>query len=80
MPSVVARRREMVFRPTHDGVPHGYCQSPASAETVLDTGAPQSGFFGWWGYDVYVAQSVTIGFTVAQDLRARLGGAVADEQ
>lgn len=41
--------------------------SPASADTLLDTGAPQSGFFGWWGFDVFVGQSVTIGFTATQN-------------
>ena len=41
--------------------------SPAGADTLLDTGAPESGFFGYWGYDVYVAQSVTIGFTATQN-------------
>jgi len=40
--------------------------SPASADTLLDTGSPEGGFFGYWGYDVFVGQSVTIGFTAAQ--------------
>lgn len=40
--------------------------SPAGADTLLDTGAPESGFFGYWGYDVFVGQSVTIGFTTSQ--------------
>lgn len=41
--------------------------SPVSADTLLDTGAPESGFFGWWGFDVFVGQSVTIGFTATQN-------------
>lgn len=38
-----------------------------SADTVFDTGTPQGGFLGYYGYDIYVEQSVAVAFTPDQD-------------
>lgn len=43
--------------------------SPAGAVTLLDTGTPDGGWFGYWGYDVFVGQSVAISFTPDQDYK-----------
>jgi hypothetical protein len=40
--------------------------NPASADTLLDTGTP-GGFLGYYGFDVFVGQSVAIAFTPGQD-------------
>ena len=40
--------------------------SPAGADTLMDTGSP-GGFFGYYGYDVFVGQSVAIAFTPTQN-------------
>ncbi len=39
--------------------------NPASADTLLDTGTP-GGFLGYYGFDVFVGQSVAIAFTPSQ--------------
>lgn len=39
----------------------------AHADTLLDTGTPGGGMFGYWGFDVFVGQSVAIAFTPTQD-------------
>jgi hypothetical protein len=44
----------------------GALASSASAATIFDTGAPDGGFFGYIGYDVFVGQSVAVAFTVGQ--------------
>lgn len=41
--------------------------TPVMADTLLDTGAPEGGFLGFWGYDVFVGQSVAIAFTPTAD-------------
>lgn len=38
----------------------------AGADTLLDTGTP-GGFLGYYGFDVFVGQSVAVAFTPAQD-------------
>jgi hypothetical protein len=40
--------------------------SSASADVLLDTGTP-GGAFGYYGFDVFVGQSVAVGFTPTQD-------------
>jgi hypothetical protein len=40
--------------------------APASADTLLDTGTP-GGFLGYYGFDVFVGQSVAIAFNPGQD-------------
>ena len=40
--------------------------NPASADTLLDTGTPDPGFLGYYGFDVFVGQSVAIAFTPTQ--------------
>jgi hypothetical protein len=40
--------------------------APAGADTLLDTGTP-GGFFGYYGFDVFVGQSVAVGFTPTQN-------------
>ncbi len=40
--------------------------SPAGADTLMDTGAP-GGFLGYYGFDVFVGQSVAIAFTPTQN-------------
>ena len=40
---------------------------PVSADTLLDTGTPGGGFFGYYGFDVFVGQSVAIAFTPGQN-------------
>jgi len=40
--------------------------NPASADVLLDTGTP-GGFLGYYGFDVFVGQSVAIAFTPTQD-------------
>jgi len=40
---------------------------PASADTLLDTGAPNGGWLGYYGFDVFVGQSVAIAFIPGQD-------------
>ncbi len=40
--------------------------SPAGADTLMDTGTP-GGWLGYYGYDVFVGQSVAIAFTPTQD-------------
>lgn len=39
----------------------------AGADTLLDSGTPDGGMFGYWGFDVFVGQSVAIAFTPGQD-------------
>lgn len=41
--------------------------APASADTLLDTGTPDGGFLGYYGFDVFVGQSVAIAFTPGQN-------------
>jgi len=40
--------------------------TPASADVLLDTGTP-GGFLGYYGFDVFVGQSVAVAFTPGQD-------------
>jgi hypothetical protein len=40
--------------------------SPASADVLIDTGTP-GGFLGYYGFDVFVGQSVAIAFTPGQN-------------
>jgi hypothetical protein len=40
--------------------------TPASADELLNTGTP-GGFLGYYGFDVFVGQSVAIAFTPTQD-------------
>ncbi len=42
--------------------------APAHADVLLDTGTP-GGFLGYYGFDVFVGQSVAIAFTPTQDYR-----------
>ncbi|MEP0848310.1 MAG: PEP-CTERM sorting domain-containing protein [Phycisphaerae bacterium] len=39
----------------------------AFADTLLDTGTPDPGWFGYIGYDIFINQSVAIAFTPDQD-------------
>lgn len=39
----------------------------ANADVIFDTGTPEPGFIGYYGFDVYVEQSVAIAFTPDQD-------------
>lgn len=39
----------------------------ASADTIFDTGTPDGGFLGYYGFDLFVDQSVAIAFTTGQD-------------
>jgi MYXO-CTERM domain-containing protein len=39
----------------------------AHADTIFDTGTPEPGFLGYYGFDVFVDQSVAIAFTPGQD-------------
>ena len=39
----------------------------AQADTIFDTGTPEPGFLGYYGFDVFVDQSVAIAFTPGQD-------------
>jgi MYXO-CTERM domain-containing protein len=41
----------------------------AAADTILDTGEPQGGFLGYYGFDLSPDQSVAIAFTPDQDYR-----------
>lgn len=41
--------------------------APAAADTVFDTGTPQAGMLGYYGFDLYPDQSVAIAFTLDQD-------------
>jgi hypothetical protein len=43
--------------------------SLASADVIFDTGTPEPGFLGYYGYDLYPDQSVAIAFTPGQDYR-----------
>jgi len=43
------------------------CASGAAADVVFDTGQP-GGFLGFYGYDVFVGQSVAVAFTPSQDM------------
>lgn len=43
--------------------------SYASADVIIDTGTPEPGFLGYYGYDLYPDQSVAIAFTPGQDYR-----------
>ncbi|MBX3378585.1 MAG: hypothetical protein KF805_00695 [Phycisphaeraceae bacterium] len=44
----------------------GIVAGSANAATVFDTGAPDGGWLGYYGYDVFVGQSVAVAFTVGQ--------------
>tara|TARA_E500000318_G_scaffold85651_4_gene81851 strand:+ start:32796 stop:33428 length:633 start_codon:yes stop_codon:yes gene_type:complete len=39
----------------------------AQADVIFDTGTPEPGFIGYYGFDVYVEQSVAVAFTPDQD-------------
>lgn len=39
----------------------------ANADTIFSTGTPEAGFLGYYGYDIYVDQSVAVAFTPDQD-------------
>lgn len=39
----------------------------AQADTIFNTGTPEPGFLGFYGFDIYVDQSVAIAFTPDQD-------------
>lgn len=39
----------------------------AHAGTIFDTGTPEPGFLGYYGFDVFVDQSVAVAFTPDQD-------------
>lgn len=39
----------------------------AQADVIFDTGTPEPGFIGYYGFDVFVDQSVAIAFTPDQD-------------
>lgn len=41
----------------------------ATADTIFDTGEPQGGFLGYYGFDLSPDQSVAIAFTPDQDYR-----------
>ena len=41
--------------------------SLASADVIIDTGTPDPGFVGYYGFDLYPDQSVAIAFTPGQD-------------
>lgn len=41
--------------------------SLASADVIIDTGTPEPGFLGYYGFDLYPDQSVAIAFTPGQD-------------
>jgi hypothetical protein len=41
----------------------------AAADTIVDTGTPDGGFFGYIGYDVFVGQSVGLAFTPTANYR-----------
>jgi hypothetical protein len=41
--------------------------APASADIIFDTGAPDGGFFGYTGYDIYPDQDVGVAFTPASN-------------
>ena len=41
--------------------------NPVQADTLIDTGTPDFGFIGYYGFDVYVQQSVAIAFTPSQN-------------
>ena len=41
----------------------------AQGDTIFDTGTPDGGFIGFYGFDIYVDQSVAIAFTPDQDYR-----------
>jgi hypothetical protein len=43
--------------------------SLASADVIIDTGTPEPGFLGYYGFDLYPDQSVAIAFTPGQDYR-----------
>lgn len=47
----------------------GLAASAASADVIFDTGTPEPGFLGYYGFDVFVDQSVAIAFTPDQDYR-----------
>ncbi len=41
----------------------------ASADVIFDTGTPDGGFIGFYGFDIFIEQSVGIAFTPDQDYR-----------
>lgn len=41
--------------------------TPAAADTIFNTGTPDPGWLGYYGWDISVGQSVTIAFTPTQD-------------
>lgn len=41
--------------------------SLSSADVIFNTGTPDSGFIGYYGFDLYPDQSVAIAFTLGQD-------------
>lgn len=41
--------------------------TPAAADTLLNTGTPDPGWIGYWGYDINAGQSVAIAFTPTAD-------------
>lgn len=41
----------------------------STADVIFDTGIPDGGFLGFYGFDIYVEQSVAIAFTPDQDYR-----------
>lgn len=45
----------------------GMASTVASADVLFDTGEPQGGFIGYYGFDLLPTQSVAIAFTVAED-------------
>ncbi len=53
--------------------------NPASADVLLDTGTP-GGWLGYYGFDVFVGQSVAIAFTPGQNYAFDGRFVVADEQ
>lgn len=47
----------------------GTAGSFAGADTIIDTGTPDPGFMGYYGFDLFPEQSVAIAFTPDQDYR-----------
>lgn len=61
------RNRTGVLAIVAAGLVSGFAADAASADILFDTGEPQGGFIGYYGFDLLPTQSVAIAFTVAQD-------------